>query len=188
MIFSKTTAAEGSLVSSTNWRQELFDRAIDEWLSDSRIYWFGRATYSYGVADYTAILVLGGYRASMESSLRRGATHNAITDLLISYGLVGCILSYCATAAMLYFLWRSWARTPLSTQPKDLALLCFTLAAFTVAAGFAGTGVHTMELVWCMILLFAKLRQEDAAAMGIAEESNRPATLSPPALALARSR
>lgn len=153
VMLEKNELASNSIDSSSRWREELFQMAIDEWKSDPRIFWFGRATYGFGVNDVLAYQISGGFRAAQESSLRRGATHNLVTDLLITYGLVGCILYYCLMFAIIRFLWYVYrsGRAPAAVQP--IALFCLiTYASYLLIATVEG-GTFLPETIWLLILL-----------------------------------
>src|SRR5262249_19813977 len=86
---------------STEWRTRLFFRALDEWRSDDRIFWFGRATYQFGTGDWFAMKIYGE-EGMLDSSLRRGATHNLITDLLVIFGIIGFVLYVLLQFAFFY--------------------------------------------------------------------------------------
>jgi O-Antigen ligase len=157
VMISKGSEAEASIESSSLWRRELFNRSIGEWRSDPRIFWFGRATYGFSVSDLVAPEVSGTWEAFMESSLRRGATHNLLTDLLVTYGLIGCLLYYSLVLIIIYFLWGVYRSSNLSFDLKPLALFCLiTFAAYPVSATLGG-GVYTAESMWLLILLIVAL-------------------------------
>jgi hypothetical protein len=63
-----------------------------------------------------------GVDGFVENAMRSGATHNLITDLLLQYGLVGCVLYLTATLVAIRFFIRLY-RTINSAQvlPKALA-------------------------------------------------------------------
>jgi len=83
--------AKGDIDASSNWRWLLATQAFDEWKSNSRKFLIGRGVHAFTERD---IMVgkLQGYFGAMDVALRRGATHNIVTDLLITIGLVGTIL------------------------------------------------------------------------------------------------
>jgi O-antigen ligase len=83
--------AKGDIDASSNWRWLLATRAFDEWKSNSRKFFIGRGVHAFTERDIVAVK-LEGYFGAMEVSLRRGATHNIVTDLLITVGLLGTIL------------------------------------------------------------------------------------------------
>jgi O-antigen ligase len=159
MLVSKSKEAEASIESSSRWREELFKMSIAEWRSNPRIFWFGRATYGYGVNDYVAQQLLGGFEAGKESSLRRGVTHNLLTDLLVMYGLVGCIFYYCLVLAIIWFLWIAYRSPTVPSLLKPLGLICLiTFAAYPITATIAGE-LYSPELMWLLIVFVAALYQ-----------------------------
>lgn len=83
--------AKGDIDASSNWRWLLATQAFDEWKSNSRKFLIGRGVHAFTERD---IMVgkLQGYFGAMDVALRRGTTHNIVTDLLITIGLVGTIL------------------------------------------------------------------------------------------------
>jgi len=157
VMLEKNEAASSSIDSSTKWREELFQMAIAEWKSDPRIFWFGRATYGFGVNDVFAYRIVGGFRAGQESSLRRGATHNLVTDLLITYGLVGCVVYYVLILAILRFLWFVYRsrKTPPAVQP--LAFFCVLTYASYIMIATVGGGTFLPDVVWLFIVLVSAL-------------------------------
>jgi O-antigen ligase len=162
VMVSKNKEAESSIESSSRWREELFSRAIAEWRSDPRIFWFGRATYGYGVNDYLAAQVSGGFEAGIDSSLRRGETHNLLTDLLVTYGLVGCILYYSLVLAIIGFLWAAYRSPTVPSLLKPLRLICLiTFVSYPLTASIAG-GLYTAENMWLLIVFIAALYQHES--------------------------
>ena len=158
MLMINKGEAANSISSSSDWRLELFNRALNEWRSDHRIFWFGRATYGYSEEDDIAVEIYGGFDARMDSSLRRGATHNLITDLLVAYGLVGAVIYYSVIATLISFLWRLWRRATALLGPiqdLSLALLIYSLGYIFVAN--VGGGDFPIELTWLLIVLVAAI-------------------------------
>ncbi len=142
-----------SIESSTDWRIELARRALNEWRSEARLFWFGRATFGYGTADEVAMDVSGGWEATLETSLRRGATHNLTTDLLVAYGLVGCVLYFFVYFSIVRFLWVTRTRGGLSVGGRDLVLACLVLAIFNFFFQLVGAGGYVAEIPWLIIVL-----------------------------------
>jgi O-antigen ligase len=173
VMVSKNKEAESSIESSSRWREKLFKMAIAEWRSDPRIFWFGRATYAYGVNDYVAARIVGGFEAELDSSLRRGATHNLLSDLLVTYGLIGCILYYCLLLAIIFFLWTIYRSANILPVVKPLSLLCFMASLEYVVYASVGGGFYPTEHVWVVIVLLAVLYR-----YGPAELQQEPATAS----------
>ena len=83
--------ASDSINSSTNWRNELRDLSYKDWLQSTRTFLFGRSVYAFTETD-VILQIKEGYYGTMTVSLRRGATHNLVTDLLVPFGLVGLSL------------------------------------------------------------------------------------------------
>jgi uncharacterized membrane protein YidH (DUF202 family) len=148
-------AGVGSIEASTNFRWELAQRALTEWQSSPRIFWFGRSTYGFGAQDERSILMFGGYEAAMRTALRRGATHNLLTDLLVIYGLVGCVLYLVAYFSFMRFLWVLRTREGLSDTGRDLALICALLSLLNLVLELVGAGSARVELIWMSIVLIA---------------------------------
>jgi len=82
--------AKSDIDNSSEWRWLLATRAFDEWKSNSRKFLIGRGVHAFTERDMM-VIKLQGYFGSMDVSLRRGATHNIVTDLLITVGLLGTI-------------------------------------------------------------------------------------------------
>jgi hypothetical protein len=83
--------AKGDIDASSEWRWLLATRAFDEWKSNSRKFLIGRGVHAFTERDLV-VIKLQGFFGAMDVALRRGATHNIVTDLLITVGLIGTIL------------------------------------------------------------------------------------------------
>lgn len=155
-LIERDYSASASIQHSSTWRLRLFMRALDEWRSESRIFWFGRATYGFGPEDYMAIQ-LRGDEGLLEVSLRRGATHNLITDHLVVYGLVGLVIYLLMTAAMLKFLWKAFRSTGVGDLARAMALSCFLCVGFHFTYAAVGGWPFPVLLAWMMAILLANL-------------------------------
>ena len=153
--------ARDSIESSTNWRIELVRRAFDLWQVDARVFWFGRGTYSFGEEDLRALKADIGLGA-MEVSLRRGATHSLVTDLLLIFGVVGFVIYMTMFISLLVLLWRLWAKPESDEITKSLALIGFLLGLFNLVYGIVGGGGFTVHVAWLLVLLFAHLYRVEA--------------------------
>ena len=131
--------ASDSISGSSQWRLALFNAALTEWHSDPRIFWFGRATYAYGMGDWTA-MVLQGEEGKLQTALRRGDTHNMITDLLVSYGICGLILFFTTVLSFLYLVWTIRRSEHTDELGRMLALVVFVQMGYTFAYGLLGGG------------------------------------------------
>ncbi len=155
ILLEKSESSEETIDSSTRWRRELARRTLNEWKSDPRILWFGRATYGYGTADEIARDTQGGFEALLETALRRGATHNLITDFLIAYGLVGCTLYLLLYLSIIRFLWKLRRQRSLAPATASLVLVCLTGSTINLFFGIIAGGNFPVELLWCVIVIIA---------------------------------
>jgi hypothetical protein len=157
VLLQKSHESMTSIEGSSDWRAELFRRTIAEWNSDPRIFWFGRATFSYGSDDEVALMRVGGYEALLETAQRRGATHNLLSDLLIAYGLVGCVLHFALYLSIIYFLWRLHRCTAITQATSDLALVCFISALMGLLVGLIAGGGLPADIMFVVIVLIASI-------------------------------
>ncbi|MGI9089239.1 MAG: hypothetical protein ACR2HH_16110 [Chthoniobacterales bacterium] len=157
LIHKKGSEALTTIEGSSNWRRELFNRATDEWRSDPRIFWTGRATYGFGVADETALLISGGYEAIMDSALRRGTTHNLISDLLLIYGVIGLVLYLAVYTSIILFLWKLYRMRSLSPPAANLTLACLVGSLSWFVYSVVGGNFYSIEYVWFLIVLIGAL-------------------------------
>jgi hypothetical protein len=88
--------------------------AIVEWRKDNRVFFFGRSVYRITWDDATYINQKYGLDGFVMNAMRSGRTHNLITDLLIQYGLVGCILYLTAYIVVISYYFRLWKSMPKS--------------------------------------------------------------------------
>jgi O-antigen ligase/polysaccharide polymerase Wzy-like membrane protein len=162
-----------SIDSSNRWRQELFYRAIDEWKSDWIIFWFGRGTYKYTDEDWDAI-EMNGFEGSMDTSLRRGATHNLVSDLLLVYGVVGLVLYFVVCVALIRLCFRVATDRELPEDVTDLGVISAVAAVITVFYGvIAGDFIKHYE-GWFVVMILARIAQS-------AVESTKGVVKAPPA-------
>lgn len=173
-MIEKDAEMSDSINGSSDWRYTLFRRALDEWQSDPRIFWFGRATYSFGIDDIIA-KALQGEDATIESSLRRGSTHNLVTDMLVTFGLVGLTLFSALYWILLYCLWRLYRAQNLSELGRTLALVIFISLAFNFVYGVIGGTNFPPTMAWLYVVLIAYIKRQSR----LEEETSRPA-IDPP--------
>ncbi|HSI15831.1 MAG TPA: O-antigen ligase family protein [Chthoniobacter sp.] len=155
-LIEKDADVSEGINGSSNWRYALFLRALDEWRSDPRIYWFGRATYAYNLDDVIA-LTIDQEEASLQSALRRGATHNMITDLLVTFGLCGLVLFFALYFVLLYFLWTIYRAPQLDELARTFTLFMLISLIFNFAYGLLGGGNIPIAQAWFMMILVAYL-------------------------------
>jgi hypothetical protein len=155
VLLEKNWESVRDIESSTSWRKELARRAVAEWRSEPRVFWTGRATYGFGVADETALMISGGFEALIQTSLRRGATHNLITDLLVAYGLIGLLLYFTVYVALIRFAWKLYKTRGLSPPAVNLALVCLVGSLLSLFYGLVGGGSYPADQLWFLIVLIA---------------------------------
>jgi O-antigen ligase len=160
-MMDQAQRGEDSIDSSTRWRQMLFNRAIDEWRSNPIIFWFGRGTYKYTDVDRLAIQ-LDPFQSSIDVSLRRAATHNLITDLLVMYGLVGLTLYLLVCLALIRLCCKFVTDAQLPQDCKDLALISAISSFYSLGYGLAAGGFIPDYLGWFVVLLLARIAQQSA--------------------------
>ncbi|MGI9240704.1 MAG: hypothetical protein ACR2RV_07880, partial [Verrucomicrobiales bacterium] len=159
-MLEKGSAAR-TIKSSSNWRNELANRAYDEWRSDERIFFLGRATYSFGETDVALYDQLGHYEAIMEISLRRGNAHRFTADCLVQYGVVGLILFYIMLLSIMCFLLKLY-----KTQKKgegefrDLTFLLIVFFSVGILMSFVASAWMGVANVWLLLLLIIGYSQE----------------------------
>lgn len=178
VLWERSNTTMAAIENSSDWRIELFQAALREWKSDSRIFWFGRSTYSYGREDEIAAQLTGG-EGQLESSLRRGSTHNLITDILIGYGLIGLGIYYCFLLSVFTFLvslWRSSARHP-AIEASSLQGVIGT-GIFLIYASIGG-GNFGAGSAWGLIVVIAYIRQHMTKEDAEQSVSNRPSLKTP---------
>jgi len=180
VLIEKDEEVAGDIESSSDWRYALFTRALDEWRSDPRIFWFGRATYSYGLEDYIAASIQGEQEATIESSLRRGATHNMVTDLLVIFGLIGLVLYTCLYFSLLFFLWKLYRSSEIDEMARALALVLFVSLGFNFVYGVVGGANFPVTMAWLYVILMAYVKRQHA----LREQTVHP-TIDPPRKAVA---
>lgn len=147
-----------SINSSTLWRQELFYRAIDEWKSTPMIFCFGRGTYKFTDEDLVAI-ERDHWEGALEASLRRGATHNLVSDLLITYGLVGLIFYSLICIALIRLSFRFATDRKLPKDATDLGVICAVTVVLTVVYGVVAGNFLSACQGWFVVVILARIAQ-----------------------------
>jgi hypothetical protein len=101
---------KGSTYSTIEGSQETRDAgrkaALVEWKKDNRVLFFGRSVYSISWEDATYISQKYGLEGFVMNALRSGRTHNLLTDLLLQYGIFGCVLYLASYIAVIIYFWR----------------------------------------------------------------------------------
>lgn len=146
--------AKGDIDASSEWRWILATRAIDEWRSNARKFFIGRGVHSFSERD-VAVIKLQGYFGAMDVGLRRGATHSAVTDLLVTVGLAGAvfyIIAFTGLIAAMNNLLKNAIQTKSISYDIVFVSLLFSVSMIPVHI-FGGGGVYNIiVLVFCAAL------------------------------------
>ena len=146
--------AKGDIDSSTDYRWTLAMLTFTEWSSNSRKFFVGRGVHAFSDRDLL-VLKYGDVYSKMNFAVRRGATHNIVTDLLITVGLLGTILY------VLVFIGFILSIAKIIKMAKDsknitydtlFVCLLFSIAMIPIYI-LGGGGVYdTVTLVLCSVL------------------------------------
>jgi hypothetical protein len=146
--------AKGDIDASSEWRWMLATRALDEWKSNSRKFFIGRGVHAFTDRDI-AVGKLDGYYGVMDINLRRATTHNIVTDLLLTIGLLGFV-SY---VNVFYNFVISFIKTlHLANKSENVSYeIIFVSVLFSIsmipAYILGGGGIYnTVVLVFCAAL------------------------------------
>jgi hypothetical protein len=153
--------ASQSIESSSKWRDELRQLSYNDWLQSSRTVLFGRSVYAFTETDRT-IELREGYFGVMNVSLRRGSTHNIVTDLLVPFGLVG-LLMY-ALCVFIIFRKLIYIRDVYSKKSHiagDISSLLIMLIPVYIIYGIFGGSGFTFELGCLMAFLLVYVGRID---------------------------
>lgn len=146
--------AKSDIDNSSEWRWLLATRAFDEWKSNSRKFLIGRGVHAFTERDLVVIR-LQGYFGAMDVALRRGATHNIVTDLLITVGLLGTILyvfvfiGFIVTIVKIYKLAKQSKNI---THDALFACLLFSVSLIPFYILGGGGVYNTIVIVFCATL------------------------------------
>lgn len=142
--FMHMADAEASIDSSSDWRFELFRRSLLDWEQSWRTLVFGRSVYAFTEDDKTMI-ESGTQEGEWIVNVRRGTTHNVLTDLLVPYGIVGLVFYLLCYLTFLNSFWklrRQYIHTP---EMNDYTLLCILLIVPAFLSSFIGGGYLSPE-------------------------------------------
>jgi hypothetical protein len=153
-ILKEETEATRQIAGSSSERKRWFELGIKEWKSSPRIFWFGRSSYSFRESD-----IIGLLRKDQDSfddaAVRRVATHNLISDVLIMYGLVGAILYYATCLSLAAFLFMMHRKAPPEREEHDWALISMTMVLFYTL--YASVGGGWFWILICVVIIYTSL-------------------------------
>jgi hypothetical protein len=146
--------ARSDIDNSSEWRWLLATRAFDEWKSNSRKFLIGRGVHAFTERDMV-VIKLQGYFGAMDVALRRGATHNIATDLLITVGLLGTILYAFVFVGFIVSMFKILKLTKYSKNTTfDTVFACLLFSVSLIPVFILGGGgiYNTVVLVFSATL------------------------------------
>lgn len=145
--------------SSSDWRYTLFRMGLEDWQQSTRTLLTGRSNYAYTEEDNQQIQ-LQGQEGELAVNLRRGTTHNLITDLLVPFGFFGLILYMACMFALINSLWRLRREMYHSPEINDLTLLSLLLIISSFLQALLGGGYLTPEAALTVALAITLASQK----------------------------
>lgn len=97
---------------SQDARNEAIKQAIVEWQADYRVMLFGRSVFYLNARDAEIVNRQYGLDGFVMNAVWAGRTHNLVTDLLLQYGLVGCVLYLWCYLVVIWYFWRLYREIP----------------------------------------------------------------------------
>ena len=104
-------------------------QSLVEWRRDNRSFFFGRSVLRITADEAEYINDHFGKEGFVMNAMKSGRTHNMITDLLLQYGLVGCILYLAANFMVMRFVWK--LRKNLSDEDGVTKSIADAMAIYT---------------------------------------------------------
>jgi O-antigen ligase len=159
--FMQTTQARASIDSSTEWRTRLFNTSLEEIESSSRILILGRGVYAFDQRE-SAIIQQDGFNGAIEVNRRRAASHNLITDVILTNGGVGLFLYVSTYLALIWGLFKAAKQGNVTAASNDLAVSSLVSIFFSLLYAFVGGGfLQAIDalIISVIILLLGKNTQ-----------------------------
>jgi hypothetical protein len=91
MVMWDKGEAVSSIEGSQETRNAAIQEALKEFRKDNRVLFFGRSVFLITHED-ALVMRNKGIDGFVQNAMRSGRTHNLITDLLLQYGIIGCLL------------------------------------------------------------------------------------------------
>ncbi|BDS06761.1 hypothetical protein NT6N_18010 [Oceaniferula spumae] len=99
-------SAYDTIGDSQSVRNAAIEEAVVQWKKDNRVFFFGRSVYHITWEEAFYVKSTLGHEGFVINAMKSGRTHNMITDLLLQYGIVGCVLYVTAYLMVIRFIWR----------------------------------------------------------------------------------
>jgi hypothetical protein len=156
--------ASSTIESSSNWRNELRELSFKDWLQTTRTVLFGRSVYAFTETD-ASLQLREGYYGVMNVSLRRGSTHNIVTDLLVPFGLVGLFLyALCVFIIFRKIIFMKEVYSKKSIIVGDISTLLIISIPIYIIYGILGGSGFTFDLgclVAFLLVYVGRIEQVD---------------------------
>jgi len=155
--FMDMQEAKDSIDSSSDWRYGLFLMSLDDWEQSYRTIMFGRSIYAYTVTDDEQIK-RDPFYGEQFVSMRRGATHNLVTDLLVPYGAVGFLLYFITLFVLLRSIYALRKRAYNNPTINDFSLMALVMIIVSTLSSIIGGQFLSLEcgIVVAMLCLIAR--------------------------------
>lgn len=174
--------AADKIKSSSDWRYQMFQRALEEWQSNQRIFWFGRSTAGISNSDM-AQYAMSQFKDSVvvDISLKRGATHNLLTDYLVVTGLIGTIIFFFLWFAAINLMFRfARASTPHSPE-RQVFIIAGIFSVFQLVYGVIGGASFPIQsaVLVCLGILVLRRTEDNTSCYGNSQVSATRKSLRP---------
>ncbi len=137
--FMQTSHARSHIDSSSEWRTRLFKTSLEEIESSSRILILGRGVYAFDQRE-VAIIQQDGFNGAIEVNRRRATTHNLITDVILTNGVVGLLLYVSTYLTLIWGLFKTANQGKITAISNDLAVSSLVSIFFSFLYAFVGGG------------------------------------------------
>lgn len=164
ILVEKDIKSSATISGSSEWRWNLAMYALNEWKKDAKTIFLGLGFQGISASDIAAAGTYFGKTNEFiwEIGVKRVATHNMITDLLVAYGLVGAIIYYLMLITLNVFAYRMYRLCPSHSQHKDFALFAFTCLLISSTLGnISGTFLPVNLILFLIILVSAVTQHQD---------------------------
>jgi O-antigen ligase len=169
---------KGSTYRSIEGSQETRDAgkkaALVEWKKDNRVLFFGRSVYSMSWEEASYINQKYGMDGFVMNAMRSGRTHNLLTDLLLQYGIFGCVLYLASYIAIIIYFWRL-AKVIDSSEGEVKALVLSMVVYLPAAFVYALAGGTYMPSIAVLVI---GITRSHLATLRTTESSGERGTVS----------
>ncbi len=160
VLFTSKTEAEAQIEGSSVDRERWFKLGMKEWRSSTRVIWFGRSAYSFRESDIVGLLNKDQTAYDI-AAVRRVATHNLVSDLLIMYGAIGATLYYLCCFSLILWLYNWHRQSSPDSEASDWTLVSMLILCFYVVYASIG-GTWFWNIIPLFIVVSMQAARSDA--------------------------